>query len=136
MCIGLCLHGFICICSTNEGVKYETDVDVKSATWISMKAERRKSLPLKTHFYGNMRTRAKLSGEINISNSLWLLYMSEICSHTNINSFFTGNNLTKSQAVCPIGAVIQWCFLGTLNKVVHLIKSKLLTIFRHDLIVI
>ena len=125
----------ICVSSADEGRKCVW-ADVNSAAWISVRT-------LKPLCVGNMRARAKLRGEMSISNCPWLFSMSELSTHITKPPLFTGTNQNQNQnqnlnqnlnlnqslnldpAVCPLRATGQRKILFISKECVHLTKSKI-----------
>lgn len=81
------------------------DVDVNSAAWISVGTERWKFLRIKLQLVGKMRARAKLRGEITISNCQYSF------SHSIYNILGQRPKKTWSKS-CP--NVALQCFIQTL----------------------
>ena len=105
----------ICVSSAGEGRKCVW-ADVNWAAWISVRTERRESLPLKALCVGNMRARPKLRGEMTISNCPWLFSMSQLSTHITAPSLFTGTHLDLHPALCPYRVTHLKILIFTLNQ--------------------
>ena len=108
----------ICVSSADEGRKYVW-ADVNSAAWTSVRT-------LKPLCVGNMRARAKLRGEMSISNCPWLFSMSELSTHITKPPLFTGTNLNQNlnPVVCPLRATSQRKILLISNMIFHQPNSE------------
>ena len=98
---------------------------MNSAAWISVRT-------LKPLCVGNIRARAKLRGEMTISNCPGLLFMSELSTHITKPPLFTGTNqkLNLNQklnpAVCPLRATSPRMLLLTSNQTnIHPLRGEL-----------